>query len=402
MPELSLAPGPSPLPLKVRSLGRARSSQPGRASQLIRSRPSRDRSAARHADGRAPRIRRRWGRELSTRDLGVSHDAAGYAHPMGEMLRAGCLRSVSLAPGPSHLGLKVRPIGGNPSLREAGLRSNDFYLLLYLEGGPGRFRLARSEWSIEPGDVFVVAPGQVHDASDLVNARGSAVAFSAETVVAAGAAAEGRVALPGDPRWLAFIRQPCLMESRYAVQEDDRRVWEERILNLQSEVSVQRVGFEQAARALLTLLLVETTRLAMPRLAESESPAPCVPHPSAAQLPALKALGPLGRVISKARGVTRKYGGQATTEGAEAVPRSLGAASRGDEIAKKLKLDVNSPTTRQVLNNLDTKVTDFIGQYRQGKIRRQFPGEFLDRSVEEAIVADPTVRKLLLDKRFAK
>ncbi len=85
------------------------------------------------------------------------------------------------------------------------------------------------------------------------------------------------------------------------------------------------------------------------------------------------------------------------------IARSLGAASRAEMLARKLKLNIRSPTTRQLLNSLDDKVVDFIGKYRMGGIKGKFPSEFLDKSVEQALRdGGSTVRKLLLDGRFVK
>ena len=71
-------------------------------------------------------------------------------------------------------------------------------------------------------------------------------------------------------------------------------------------------------------------------------------------------------------------------------------------VARKLGLNPNSPTTRQVLNSLDMSVQDFVGKYRAGKILRELPGEVLDLSVEDALQFSSKVRKLLIDGRFAK
>jgi len=85
------------------------------------------------------------------------------------------------------------------------------------------------------------------------------------------------------------------------------------------------------------------------------------------------------------------------------ISKSLGAASRSEQLAKKLKLNINSPTTRQLLNSLDDSVNSFISSFRSPKIRQKIPGEFLDQSVESALRSkNTTVRKLLTDNRFVK
>jgi RHS repeat-associated protein len=90
-------------------------------------------------------------------------------------------------------------------------------------------------------------------------------------------------------------------------------------------------------------------------------------------------------------------------EGAEPIIKNLGAASRAEMLAMKLKLNINSPTTRQLLNNLDKTVEAFIGQFRKASIRAELPGGYLNKTVEEALTSgNTTVRKLLIDNRFVK
>jgi hypothetical protein len=91
-----------------------------------------------------------------------------------------------------------------------------------------------------------------------------------------------------------------------------------------------------------------------------------------------------------------------------ALPRSgliglsLGAMSRSEALARKLKLNINSPTKRQVLNSLDDKVSTFVGKFRQGKILKELPNDVLDMTREEALRHSTKVRKLLIDGRFVK
>jgi hypothetical protein len=85
------------------------------------------------------------------------------------------------------------------------------------------------------------------------------------------------------------------------------------------------------------------------------------------------------------------------------IMRGVGAAPRAEMLAKRLKLNINSPTTRQVLNSLDDTVESFISQYRKSSIRSELLGEFLNQTVEQALKSgNTTVRKLLIDSRFVK
>ncbi|MCS4238491.1 RHS repeat-associated protein [Myroides gitamensis] len=85
------------------------------------------------------------------------------------------------------------------------------------------------------------------------------------------------------------------------------------------------------------------------------------------------------------------------------IIKSIGAASKAEMLAKKLKMNINSPTTRQVLNSLDEPVESFISTYRKSSIRAEIPGQYLNQTVEEALRSgNTTLRKLLTDGRFVK
>lgn len=96
-------------------------------------------------------------------------------------------------------------------------------------------------------------------------------------------------------------------------------------------------------------------------------------------------------------------GGKTISENADRIERSLGAASRMMMIARQIGANINSPTTRQLLSNLDMRVTDYIAKYRQASIRGKFPTDVLEMTIEEALLGgDSLVRKLLMDGRFSK
>jgi RHS repeat-associated protein len=85
------------------------------------------------------------------------------------------------------------------------------------------------------------------------------------------------------------------------------------------------------------------------------------------------------------------------------IMHGLGAASRAEMLAIKLKMNINSATTRQVLNSLDETVESFISKYRKSSITNEMPGQFMKQTVEEALKSgNTTVRKLLTDGRFVK
>lgn len=75
--------------------------------------------------------------------------------------------------------------------------------------------------------------------------------------------------------------------------------------------------------------------------------------------------------------------------------------SSDSAFARAIKININNP----VVANRNLTVQEFISQFRAAIVNRRIPGEFLDQTVEEALLSgNSTVRKLLtsLDSQFTK
>jgi AraC family transcriptional activator of pobA len=141
------------------------------------------------------------------------------------------------------------------------VHTHEFFAVIFLERAQGLHRTADDIHDAGAGDLYVIAPGEVHDASKLHDAAGWTVWFMRDALGPL-AAQDEAPPLPGQPRWLALIRQACLMGSRYVVPQDDRLQWQERFASLARELDARDAGYAAAARSLLTLLLIDTSRLA--------------------------------------------------------------------------------------------------------------------------------------------
>ena len=96
---------------------------------------------------------------------------------------------------------------------------------------------------------------------------------------------------------------------------------------------------------------------------------------------------------------------------AGAIPGTAAAAAMASDPgggslsswARKSKLNANSPTTQQLYANRYMQVTDYISKYRKASIRSEFPSEYLNMTVDEALrCGGSKVSKLLVDGRFVK
>ncbi len=83
--------------------------------------------------------------------------------------------------GVTRLGRELSP-GGLPQTHSY---AHDFLVLAYFERGGGSMWLGESEWRVEAGDAYVIAPGEVvgvGDASGLEEAEGWGVFFPPEVL----------------------------------------------------------------------------------------------------------------------------------------------------------------------------------------------------------------------------
>jgi AraC family transcriptional regulator, transcriptional activator of pobA len=142
--------------------------------------------------------------------------------------------------------------------------SHDFLVLAYFERGGGSLRLGGSEWAIEAGDVYVVAPGEVVGIGErveaLAQAEGWAVSFPPEGL--GPNAPDALLSWRAHPLLFPFARGAARGAQRLKVPEPNRPNWSQRLAALDSELQTRRDGYREAVVAHLTLLLVEVSRLA--------------------------------------------------------------------------------------------------------------------------------------------
>jgi AraC family transcriptional activator of pobA len=142
--------------------------------------------------------------------------------------------------------------------------AHDFLVLTYFAQGGGDLRLQGHRWQIRPGDVYLIAPGQVVGAGDdrtaLTLAEGWGVYFPPE--VLASKTPGGFESWRAHPLLFPFVQGVAGGAQRLSVPARERPAWSERMTALQDELEQRRDGYREAALAHLTLLLVAVSRLA--------------------------------------------------------------------------------------------------------------------------------------------
>ncbi len=143
----------------------------------------------------------------------------------------------------------------------SGPHGHQFLSLTYFERGGGRQRVGSQEWEISAGDLFLIAPGETHDASRLGVAAGWIVEFSADVIESAGDAT-AFLSWHTNPLLYPFVRPSGGEVARFEVPTENRPKWSERLRSMDSELREKDPGFREAVLAYLTLTLVDIARLA--------------------------------------------------------------------------------------------------------------------------------------------
>jgi AraC family transcriptional activator of pobA len=152
------------------------------------------------------------------------------------------------------------------TLREVVARhhhAHDFVILVYFDRGGGSLWLAGTTWSIDDGDLFLIAPHEVigtdDDLSGMAHAHAWVAYFPADVIGqhAVGSLLSWRT----HPLLFPFVRGTPGGAHRLRVPPADRAAWSDRFIALRRELSERQDGYRQAALAHLTLLLIAVGRL---------------------------------------------------------------------------------------------------------------------------------------------
>jgi AraC family transcriptional regulator, transcriptional activator of pobA len=142
--------------------------------------------------------------------------------------------------------------------------SHDFLVLAYFERGGGSLRIGARQWRVKAGDAYVIAPGEIagagHDPGGLANAEGWAVYFPPESL--GPSATDAVLAWRAHPLLFPFARGAASGAQRLTVPASEQREWSQLLAALERELRERHDGYQQAAVARLTLLLVGASRLA--------------------------------------------------------------------------------------------------------------------------------------------
>ncbi|MFB9362531.1 AraC family transcriptional regulator [Actinoplanes nipponensis] len=150
------------------------------------------------------------------------------------------------------------PAGNPPAI---GTHTHDFLVLFYAHRAHGTVVLDDRQWTVTDGDLFVIAPGQV------VSFTGPPAEMAVDGWLAWFPADVLRPGTSG--AYASWRAHPLLFPfargidraQRLRIPAADRAGWVERFAALEAELRAGRDGYQEAALAHLTLLLVAAARL---------------------------------------------------------------------------------------------------------------------------------------------
>ncbi len=165
---------------------------------------------------------------------------------------------------PAPLRLAVTPFdGSHPGVRQPP-HSHRFFEIIYIESGRGTHRTGDVDAVAEPGDVFIVSPGETHDPAGLATVQGYVLLFSAHALDPRFTDADlafPDVATP-ETGALRFLRRGAHSGMPLRVPADERSSWALRLQSIADELARRAPGYEELTRAELRVLLLHCARLA--------------------------------------------------------------------------------------------------------------------------------------------
>ena len=153
---------------------------------------------------------------------------------------------------------------GTAQIHAPALHGHRFFVLFLADSGSGKLRFSSQSVCVTAGHVHFLAPGELHDTSGLGSVTGWAVEFTEEALVGLGESIAPFLPRSGRPQWLGFARRASGVPAFGSVPEVDREVWSRRFTALETELREARLGYREAARAQLQIILINAARLIAP------------------------------------------------------------------------------------------------------------------------------------------
>lgn len=162
---------------------------------------------------------------------------------------------------PRIVAFRANPVNAAPYLQPHVHR---FLFLIYFERGGGWQRVGAERRDAKTGDLFLIAPGETHDGdASLLRAKAKAwvVCFTPDALDPRHSQTGAFFYLLNNPLLLPFFRSAGKGIGHVTIKREAHPAWSRRLQALEAELLRRQTGYREAARAQLTLLLVDAARL---------------------------------------------------------------------------------------------------------------------------------------------
>lgn len=137
---------------------------------------------------------------------------------------------------------------------------------LFVEEGKGALQIGEKRMPAETGDLFLIAPEEIYNFSELAKANTWIVFYESEIDESVSSRQDSDifVLLPDEFLIRSFIKLKRLQSKHFSISANDRSRWLTRLQQLEAELTNQSLGFVEMLNTLLLQLLMDTARLLLP------------------------------------------------------------------------------------------------------------------------------------------
>ena len=171
--------------------------------------------------------------------------------------------------------IEIQRLNREHVLTRMGLHGHTFFELIYFERGGGTHVLGGVRSPVQPGSLFVICPGELHDCGEIGRAEGWVLLFTRGALEQSPESlAFSREWLPRHPLFDPFLSLAIRNRNPLHIAKQDQPRWSQRLTSLDTELRNTPAHYRHASRALLHLVLVDLARLLEPaELAMDDDPA---------------------------------------------------------------------------------------------------------------------------------
>lgn len=161
---------------------------------------------------------------------------------------------------PSAVAVEIQKISKSHPMRSMHPHGHVFYELLFIRNGHGFHTIGSTEFEAEPGTVFLIAPGVLHDARNLGDVDARVILFLPDAL-SPGKLSENTLGADTDNLIGRLFNQPVLQTTRpIKLSKESFQIIDQSINSMERELIDRNLGYEMSVAAMLQLTLIQVAR----------------------------------------------------------------------------------------------------------------------------------------------